>query len=98
MGELGYSSLRHFPGSILLHVIVLHPRHKLTYFQTAQWSDEWIKTAEALVRDEFERSYNHTKNDLDLDIEIIDNAQAGCKSIKKSKACVPPTTLVSYSF
>jgi len=65
--------------------MVLHPRHKLTYFQTAQWSDEWIKTAEALVRAEFERSYNHATNDSDSDIEIIDDAQAGSKNIKKSK-------------
>ncbi|KAJ8582620.1 hypothetical protein M405DRAFT_690829, partial [Rhizopogon salebrosus TDB-379] len=37
--------------------MVLHPHHKLSYFKTAGWEDEWIKTAEALVRDEFERSY-----------------------------------------
>ncbi|KAG1895975.1 uncharacterized protein F5891DRAFT_959346 [Suillus fuscotomentosus] len=40
--------------------MVLHPRHKLSYFKNAGWEDEWVDTAEALVRDEFERSYEHT--------------------------------------
>ncbi|KIM61399.1 hypothetical protein SCLCIDRAFT_71135, partial [Scleroderma citrinum Foug A] len=37
--------------------MVLHPRHKLSYFKTARWEDEWITTAENLVRDGFSRSY-----------------------------------------
>ncbi|KIJ09551.1 hypothetical protein PAXINDRAFT_45902, partial [Paxillus involutus ATCC 200175] len=37
--------------------MVLHPRHKLAYFKTTHWEDEWIKTAEALVCDEYTRSY-----------------------------------------
>lgn len=36
---------------------VLHPRHKLSYFKAARWEDDWIQTAESLVRNEFERSY-----------------------------------------
>jgi hypothetical protein len=36
---------------------VLHPRHKLTYFKTAGWEDEWISAAENIVRAEFNRSY-----------------------------------------
>ncbi|KIM54105.1 hypothetical protein SCLCIDRAFT_39696, partial [Scleroderma citrinum Foug A] len=37
--------------------MVLHPRHKLSYFKNAQWEVEWIATAEVLVREEFARSY-----------------------------------------
>ncbi|KIM56465.1 hypothetical protein SCLCIDRAFT_37791, partial [Scleroderma citrinum Foug A] len=37
--------------------MVLHPRHKLSYFKNAQWEDEWIATTEVLVREEFARSY-----------------------------------------
>ncbi|KAH7903748.1 hypothetical protein BJ138DRAFT_977553, partial [Hygrophoropsis aurantiaca] len=37
--------------------MVLHPRHKLTYFKNAKWESSWIDTAEALVRNEFEQSY-----------------------------------------
>jgi hypothetical protein len=33
--------------------IVLHPRHKLTYFKNARWEDDWVTTAEKLVRDQF---------------------------------------------
>jgi hypothetical protein len=36
---------------------VLHPSHKLEYFKAASWDDEWIETAEELVRSEFERTY-----------------------------------------
>jgi hypothetical protein len=34
-----------------LRGVVLHPRHKLSYFKSADWEDDWINTAEALVRD-----------------------------------------------
>ncbi|KAG1782401.1 hypothetical protein EV702DRAFT_920180, partial [Suillus placidus] len=37
--------------------MILHPRHKLTYFKSTGWEQDWIRTAETLVRDEFERSY-----------------------------------------
>ena len=37
--------------------LVLHPRHKLSYFKMAGWEQEWIETAKELVRDAFELSY-----------------------------------------
>lgn len=37
--------------------MILHPRHKLTYFKNTGWESEWIKTVEALVCNEFEFSY-----------------------------------------
>ena len=37
--------------------LVLHPSHKLAYFQQAGWEEEWRVTAEQIVRDEFERTY-----------------------------------------
>ena len=36
---------------------VLHPCHKLAYFKTAGWEQEWIETARELVCDAFEQSY-----------------------------------------
>ena len=39
--------------SLLKLLAVLHPRHKLTYFETAKWQDGWIKTAEELVQHEY---------------------------------------------
>jgi hypothetical protein len=41
----------------LVHLLVLHPRHKLDYFKKAGWKAEWITAARQIVRDEFERSY-----------------------------------------
>lgn len=49
-------------------LLMLHPQHKLVYFKTAGWEDEWISAAEHIVRNKFERSYadhGHTTNDLD---------------------------------
>jgi hypothetical protein len=37
--------------------LVLHPRHKLKYFKTAGWEDDWIDAAETIVRDEYEQKY-----------------------------------------
>ena len=38
-------------------VSVLHPSHKLNYFKTARWEDEWVETAETIVQTEFEKAY-----------------------------------------
>ena len=35
-------------------LLVLHPRHKLHYFKTAGWEDDWIETARGIVREEFD--------------------------------------------
>ncbi|KAF7371898.1 Zinc finger BED domain-containing protein 4 [Mycena venus] len=37
--------------------VVLHPKHKTTYFSKAKWPWEWIQTAEMLVREEWEWNY-----------------------------------------
>jgi hypothetical protein len=57
---------------VLTRASVLHPRHKLQYFKTAGWQDEWIQTAEGLVRDEFERSYASSKNDHNSNLDLAD--------------------------
>ena len=36
---------------------VLHPRHKLQYFQNAGWDKDWIETAHSIVCDEFDQTY-----------------------------------------
>jgi hypothetical protein len=43
--------------NLTYHFSVLHPRHKLSYFKTAGWDQEWIEAAENICRDEFERKY-----------------------------------------
>jgi len=39
---------------IIYYSLVLHPRHKLQYFKTAGWEEDWIEAAEQIVRDEFD--------------------------------------------
>src|ERR1700678_135540 len=57
--------------SILIHyLLVLHPCHKLQYFKTAGWEEEWIEAAEEIVRDEFDRTYAFM--DVDVPPEGID--------------------------
>ncbi|KIK31888.1 hypothetical protein CY34DRAFT_31842, partial [Suillus luteus UH-Slu-Lm8-n1] len=37
--------------------MVLHPCHKLTYFKHTKWEDNWVESAETLVRETYECSY-----------------------------------------
>jgi hypothetical protein len=64
--------------------VVLHPRHKLQYFKNIGWEDDWIQTAEDLVRDEFARWYvdgsgNHYRGDENKENEM--NAPVGFHKI-----------------
>jgi hypothetical protein len=38
---------------------VLHPAHKLKYFEQVGWDPLWIETAHTIVEEEYERSYAH---------------------------------------
>jgi hypothetical protein len=51
--------------------LVLHPRHKLSYFRQAGWPTEWIRTAEDIVHTEFKRSYV-----IDIE-EVREHGEAG---------------------
>ena len=44
---------------------VLHPRHKLQYFEKAGWEESWIKTSRDIVRTEFDQTYAF----MDVEIE-----------------------------
>jgi len=54
---------------------VLHPQHKLLYFKTARWEDDWIKIAETLIQDEYTWTYTSNKDggddseDADLEMQ-----------------------------
>lgn len=54
---------------------VLHPRHKLTYFEKAKWESDWIKAATQLIRAEFDLSYDQTfaSQGAELDNEVCLN-------------------------
>ena len=42
---------------LLLLFLVLHPKHKLKYFERQGWDKEWIATAEEIVQEEFRKNY-----------------------------------------
>jgi hypothetical protein len=48
-------SLRHFSDQIIY--LVLHPKYKLKYFEKLKWEDDWVKTVDEIVREEFKRNY-----------------------------------------
>jgi hypothetical protein len=54
--------------------VVLHPRHKLSYFKTAGWTADWIQTAEKLVHDEFDGHYARIVVDAGPEIETVETS------------------------
>jgi hypothetical protein len=49
---------------------VLHPRHKIQYFEHTGWQPDWIKTTEEIVRAKFEESYAVPADDDD-DVDML---------------------------
>jgi len=64
---------------------VLHPHHKLQYFKTAGWQDDWIQTAKTLVHNKFECLYLSTNNDNDSNLDKADKADIGGKELSGKK-------------
>ena len=53
--------------------LVLHPCHKLKYFECAGWEPDWIRTAEDIVRAVFEGSYAAPSSNIhDLPPPVIE--------------------------
>ncbi|TFY79033.1 hypothetical protein EWM64_g4980 [Hericium alpestre] len=48
--------------------MVLHPGLKLQYFRNHHWEDEWIETAENLVREEYAHHYEHENDAVESEI------------------------------
>ncbi|OJT01922.1 Zinc finger BED domain-containing protein RICESLEEPER 2, partial [Trametes pubescens] len=55
--------------------MVLHLRHKLTYFKSINWSEEWITTAHDIVKAEYKKHYEGRFQKKDLQ-EGHDNGHA----------------------
>ena len=53
--------------------LVLHPHHKLRYFQHTGWTVDWIMTAKKLVHDKFDHSYCFWENITLISPEISSN-------------------------
>ncbi|KAG2094203.1 uncharacterized protein F5147DRAFT_585092, partial [Suillus discolor] len=55
--------------------MVLHPRHKLAYFKSTGWEEDWVTTAETLVREEFEHAYQDMEiEEDDIDSMVVNSA------------------------
>jgi hypothetical protein len=54
---MSHITISHFIICLLVDYLVLHPRYKSTYFQKAGWPREWIRTAEDILRKEWETNY-----------------------------------------
>ena len=52
-----WNTLYVFVRLINYHTIVLHPYHKLSYFKTAGWEQDWIDTTKDLLWKEYEQPY-----------------------------------------
>ena len=63
--------------------LVLHPSHKLEYFRTAKWEDDWVKAVEDIVRAEFERTYMDMDSD-DSEVQHVRRIVAFFCSFKLS--------------
>jgi hypothetical protein len=68
---------------------VLHPRHKLTYFQRAGWTADWIMTAKTIVHEEYDCTYHFREdvtpalgptdaNEATMSTNLFDNLPAFC--------------------
>jgi hypothetical protein len=47
--------------------VVLHPRHKLKYFEQAGWEPEWIAAAKDIIHAEFDCSYTVQPRNVEED-------------------------------
>ena len=75
-----------------MRTLVLHPRHKLTYFRNAKWLDHWIKKAEALVREEFEHFYTSSDDGSNSESNLISPVKQAKSSniFDQLEALAPP--------
>ena len=62
------------------YYLILHPHHKLKYFEKAGWKAEWITAAKEIIHAEFGRSYV-TLPDTPDEHETV-------PPVTKSKVCI----------
>lgn len=61
---------------ILFCISVLHPQLKLKYFQQRHWAQDWIETAETIVREEFEKYDTRPTLGPILSVPEVDDIEA----------------------
>jgi len=68
-----------------LSVLVLHPHHKLAYFEAAGWDQHWIDMAKDLVQEQFESQYAMLPATED---ECHGNLESGASHLKSPVSCI----------
>ena len=61
---------------ILFCISVLHPQLKLKYFQQRHWAQDWIETAETIVREEFKKYDTRPTLGPILSVPEVDDIEA----------------------
>ncbi|KAF5331299.1 hypothetical protein D9758_018118 [Tetrapyrgos nigripes] len=64
--------------------MVLHPRHKLNYFKTAEWPESWKNMALEIVHDVYERDYK-SKMTVENDAMDVDEPKTPVKPSKRNQ-------------
>lgn len=54
---------------------MLHPQYKRQYFENAKWEPSWIKTAEDIVRTQWEEKY--ATRAVEESEEVLDTREQG---------------------
>ena len=62
---------------------MLHPRHKLAYFQRVGWEPDWIATARNIVRAEYDRKYARA---LEVTTAIVEE-ETGQSKVNCPQSC-----------
>ena len=75
--------------------VVLHPSHKLTSFEAANWEDEWVSTAEEIVHTEFSKTYANVINE-DLEEELTVHASTFHFNFIVKLICIADTTSIHF--
>ena len=88
----GYVSVDPSSITLLTLITVLHPRHKVAYFKSANWEPEWIESAEKIVRKEYERSYASRTTSIDHgdEVEILSEAP----SVRTTPSCMSASLML----
>lgn len=77
----------------LVFALVLDPNHKLSYFEEAGWSDEWIETARTIAREEFDRNYaskGTPENDGEADsaATMTTTQSQATSEVRRARSCL----------
>ncbi|KAF5359917.1 hypothetical protein D9758_013966 [Tetrapyrgos nigripes] len=71
--------------------IVLHPRHKLSYFEENGWEKEWIDAARDICREEYNRKYKGWYESEVVEVEAAAKLQPKLKNqFDELDAYLPP--------